>query len=163
MSNDLFAAALGITSPWYTRDVAFDAAKRLPTIGIDFPKGVRFAYPGVEGLHPVHDTQTKRYRHLNFFQHECYLEVRTLRITMPDARVFNGDLGFVAAIDLDRSFHLNVTSTPLIRNAIFQRSRPLTGHKAAAVRGARRLSPARRWGAPAWRMSPSPSSGGQRR
>jgi transposase len=72
MSNDLFTAALGITSPWYVRDVAFDAGKRLLTISIDFPKGTRFAYPGVEGLHPVHDTQTKRYRHLNFFQHECY-------------------------------------------------------------------------------------------
>lgn len=87
MSNDLFTAALGITSPWYVRDVAFDAGKRLLTISIDFPKGTRFAYPGVEGQHPVHDTQTKRYRHLNFFQHECYLEVRTPRIKLPDGRV----------------------------------------------------------------------------
>jgi hypothetical protein len=31
------------------------------------------------GLHRVHDTQTKRLRYLNFFQHECYLEVRTPR------------------------------------------------------------------------------------
>ena len=31
--------------------------------------------PGVEGVHPVHDTQPKRLRHLNFFQHECYLYV----------------------------------------------------------------------------------------
>jgi hypothetical protein len=29
----------------------------------------------------------KRYRHLNFFQHECYLEVRTPRLTLPDGRV----------------------------------------------------------------------------
>ena len=77
MSNELFAAALGVATPWYVRDVAFDAGKRLLTIAIDFAKGSRFPYEGVEGLHPVHDTQTKRYRHLNFFQHECYLEVRT--------------------------------------------------------------------------------------
>jgi transposase len=87
MSNDLFAAALGITSPWYVRDVDFDAAKRLLTISIDFPKGSRFSHRDAEGQHPVHDTQTKRYRHLNFFQHECYLEVRTPRITLPDGRV----------------------------------------------------------------------------
>jgi len=87
MSNDLFAAALGVTSPWYVRNVVFDGDKRLLTIGIDFARGSRFSYPGVEGQHPVHDTVPKRYRHLNFFQHECYLEVRTPRLKLPDGRV----------------------------------------------------------------------------
>jgi transposase len=87
MSNELFAAALGVASPWYVRHVEFDAGKRLLTISIDFTKGTRFPYEAAEGLHPVHDTQTKRYRHLNFFQHECYLEVRTPRIKLPDGRV----------------------------------------------------------------------------
>ena len=86
-SNDLFATALGIASPWYVRDVTFDAGKRLLVIGIDFAKGSKFPYPGMEGLHPVHDTVPKRYRHLNFFQHECYLEVRTPRLNLPDGRV----------------------------------------------------------------------------
>ena len=87
MSNDLFAAALGVASPWYVRNVEFDAGKRLLTISIDFAKGSRFPCEAAEGLHPVHDTQTKRYRHLNFFQHECYLEVRTPRLKLPDGRV----------------------------------------------------------------------------
>jgi transposase len=87
MSNELFAAALGVEKPWYVKDVAFDAGKRLLTIAIDFKKGSRFPYEGAEGLHPVHDTQTKRYRHLNFFQHECTLEVRTPRLKLPDGRV----------------------------------------------------------------------------
>jgi len=60
MSNDLFATALGVASPWYVRNVAFDADKRLLTISIDFVRGSRFPYPGVEGQHPAHDTQTKR-------------------------------------------------------------------------------------------------------
>ncbi|MFY9877372.1 MAG: ISL3 family transposase [Rhodomicrobium sp.] len=87
MSNELFAAALGVEMPWYVRGVTFDADKRMLTIGIDFKKGSRFPYEGTQGLHPVHDTQTKRYRHLNFFQHECFLEVRTPRLTLPDGRV----------------------------------------------------------------------------
>jgi transposase len=87
MSDELFAAALGIETPWYVKDVNFDAGKRLLTVAIDFAKGSRFPYEGTEGLHPVHDTQTKRYRHLNFFQHECYLEVRAPRIKLPDGRV----------------------------------------------------------------------------
>ncbi len=86
-SNELFAAALGVACPWSVRDVTFDAGKRLLVIGIDFAKGSKFPYPGVEGLHPVHDTVLKRYRHLNFFQHECYLEVRTPRLNLPDGRV----------------------------------------------------------------------------
>jgi transposase len=87
MSNELFAAALGVASPWHVRNVEFDAGKRLLTISIDFAKGSRFPCEAAEGLHPVHDTQTKRYRHLNFFQHECYLEVRTPRLKLPDGRV----------------------------------------------------------------------------
>lgn len=78
----------GIAKPWYVRVVDFDAARKVLTIGIDFVAGSRFAAPGVEGLHRVHDTQTKRLRHLNFFQHECYLdEIRTPRVKLPDGRV----------------------------------------------------------------------------
>src|ERR1700749_417153 len=80
MQNQLFGAALGIAKPWSVRGVDFDAAPKVLTIGIDFVAGSRFAAPGVEGLHRVHDTQTKRLRHLNFFQHECYLEVRTATV-----------------------------------------------------------------------------------
>ena len=35
----------------------------------------------------MHDTVTKTYRHLNFFQHECVLEVRTPRVKLPDGSV----------------------------------------------------------------------------
>jgi transposase len=87
MQNQLFEAALGISKPWYVRGVDFDAARKMLTIGIDFVAGTRFPAPGVEGAHPVHDTQTKRLRHLNFFQHECFLEVRTPRLKLPDGRV----------------------------------------------------------------------------
>jgi transposase len=87
MQNQLFEAALGIAKPWYVRGVDFDAARKVLTIGIDFVTGSRFAAPGVEGQHPVHDTQVKQLRHLNFFQHECYLEVRTPRVKLPDRRV----------------------------------------------------------------------------
>jgi hypothetical protein len=43
--------------------------------------------PGIEGAHPAHDTVTKRYRHLNFFQHECHLEVRVPRVRLPDGGI----------------------------------------------------------------------------
>ena len=87
MQNQLFENALGITKPWYVAGVDFDAAKRSLTISVDFVAGSRFAAPAVAGAHPVHDTQLKRLRHLNFFQHECFLEVRTPRVKLPDGRV----------------------------------------------------------------------------
>lgn len=87
MSDAVFAAALGIEAPWYVTSTRFDAATKVLTIGIDFKDGSRFASPSVTGQHPVYDSQTKRYRHLNFFQHECFLEVRVPRIKLPDGRV----------------------------------------------------------------------------
>ena len=87
MQNQLFEAALGIAKPWYVQGVEFDAAKKVLTITVDFVAGTRFPAGGATGVHPVHDTQVKRLRHLNFFQHECFLEVRTPRVKLPDGKV----------------------------------------------------------------------------
>ncbi len=87
MSAKLFEAALGIAEPWFIQGVDFDAGQKTLTIGVDFVAGSRFAVPGIDGAHPAHDTVTKRYRHLNFFQHECYLEVRMPRVRLPDGGV----------------------------------------------------------------------------
>jgi len=87
MEQRLFEAALGIEAPWYVKAVDLDVAARVLTIRIDFRRGGRFRMSGVEGEHPVHDTVEKRYRHLNFFQHECHLVVRVPRVRLPDGRV----------------------------------------------------------------------------
>jgi transposase len=87
MTAKLFEAALGMASPWYINGVEFDVAKKTLAIAVDFVAGSRFAVPGVEGAHPAHDTVTKRYRHLNFFQHECHLEVRVPRVRLPDGGI----------------------------------------------------------------------------
>src|SRR5690606_34078335 len=87
MHAKLFESALGITAPWRVRDVQFDAVNNVLNIHIDFTAGSRFAVAGVDGEHPVHDTVTKRYRHLNFFQHECFLEVRVPRVRLPEGSI----------------------------------------------------------------------------
>jgi transposase len=87
MHDRLFESALGIAPPWFVAGVRFDEASKVLTVGIDFKSGTRFAAEGVDGEHPVHDTLTKTYRHLNFFQHECVLEVRTPRVKLPDGTV----------------------------------------------------------------------------
>ena len=99
MTNKLFEAALGITKPWYVQGVDFDAANQQLTIQVDFESGSRFALAGADGDHPVHDTKTKRYRHLNFFQHECFLEVRVPRVRLPDNSVRLVEPDWVGKLD----------------------------------------------------------------
>jgi transposase len=87
MHDRLFETALGIGTPWFVKSVEFDETAKRLTVGVDFAPGTRFGVAGQEGKHPVHDTVTKTYRHLNFFQHECHLRVRTPRVKLPDGSV----------------------------------------------------------------------------
>ncbi|WDN19298.1 ISL3 family transposase [Xanthomonas oryzae] len=86
MTAKVFEAALGIGAPWSVGAVEFDEATKVLTVPVDLP-GTRFKVSGQKGLHPVHDTVVKTYRHLNFFQHECYLKVRTPRVKLGDGSV----------------------------------------------------------------------------
>jgi transposase len=87
VTEKIFEAALNIGTPWYIAGMSFDESQRKLRIRVDFELGSRFAVPGNPGEHPVHDTITKTYRHLNFFQHECELEVRVPRVKLPDGSV----------------------------------------------------------------------------
>src|SRR5450756_822947 len=82
MTAKVFEAALGISAPWSVGAVEFDEAAKVLTVPVDFKPGTRFKVSGHEGLHSVHDTVVKTYRHLNFFQHECHLQVRTPRVKL---------------------------------------------------------------------------------
>lgn len=82
-SKQLWASpSLGMATPWILTQT-----RRPLTISIDFVVGTRFPAAGVVGEHPVHDTQIERMRHLNFFQHECFLNVRTPRVKTPDGKI----------------------------------------------------------------------------
>jgi transposase len=62
----------------------FDATARRLDLYLDFRKGARFACPeGDEPACPVHDTESKTWRHLDFFQHQAYLHARVPRATCP--------------------------------------------------------------------------------
>lgn len=80
-SKELFAIGLGIEDPWDVVDIYFEGEgkdKELH-IAIDFKRGGKF--PDETGaLCDVYDTKQKEWRHLNFFQHPCYLHCRVPRI-----------------------------------------------------------------------------------
>jgi transposase len=87
VTEKIFETALGVSAPWYIGGLSFEPSKRQLKVIIYFHPGSRFAVPGEAGEHPVHDRVSKHYRHLNFFQYECELEVRVPRVKLPDGSV----------------------------------------------------------------------------
>ena len=86
----LFAMALGITAPWKVVHVEFkesteDHSREL-YINIDFQKGSKFKDEhGI--LCDIHDTKERTWRHLNFFQHACYITCRVPRMPTSEGKV----------------------------------------------------------------------------
>lgn len=87
-SEDIFAMGLGLSSPWEVAEVSFEDSiegKELH-IKIDFKRGGEFANDAGE-MQKAYDTEDKTWRHLNFFEHKCYLHCRVPRIMMSDGKI----------------------------------------------------------------------------
>ena len=86
--EQIFAAALGIKEPIYLEKVEFENELH---INLNFYKGAKFACPNCGGANcGVHDTIDKRWRHLNFFQYQCYLHFPLPRIKCDKCGVLIG-------------------------------------------------------------------------
>ncbi len=114
MTQDLFQLALNITDPWFVSDLKFDVESKKLDIYIDFKKGSTFEYEYIEYKSEVkkeiiddkevetkikieigretfnnlkaYDTKDKKWRHLNFFEHECYIHARVPRVKLPNGK-----------------------------------------------------------------------------
>lgn len=83
--RELFQAALGLQEPWRVDRIEFDAEAERLDIDLNFPRGARFACPEADHMDcPVHDTEDKSWRHLDFFQHQAYLHARVPRVRCPE-------------------------------------------------------------------------------
>jgi len=79
--TSLLQQALGLTPPWTVSRSDFDPEARRLDIKIDFAPGARFACPTCGAADcPAHDTEQMSWRHLNFFQHQAYLNARVPRV-----------------------------------------------------------------------------------
>jgi len=81
VAEELFGQALGLERPWQVMRIDFDRVKRQLNLSLDFPRGSAFPCPLCGQPSAVHDTTEKRWRHLNFFEHECYLIARVPRVS----------------------------------------------------------------------------------
>jgi len=72
----MFGAALGLAPPWQVISVDFDREVGTLQIGLDFPRGSRFAYPikrCCKSACLAHDTIATSWRHLGFFEYQAFL------------------------------------------------------------------------------------------
>ncbi len=84
----IFDTALGINAPWFVSEVKFDPMTKRLDLRKDFTKGATFGFEqdGVIEKYKAYDTLEKEWRHLNFFEHECYQQARVPRIKTPDGK-----------------------------------------------------------------------------
>jgi len=84
--------ALNITKPWFVSELTFDEKAKRLDVFVDFVKGSEFSYFDKEQQQEIiglkaYDTTNKKWRHLNFFEHECYIHARVPRVKLPNGKV----------------------------------------------------------------------------
>lgn len=88
-SKEIFAMGLGLQSPWELRSINFKKTAekvRVLDLEIGFERGSKFA-DDTGQLCGVYDTVERTWRHLNFFEHQCYLRCRIPRIKTSEGKV----------------------------------------------------------------------------
>ena len=84
----LFEQALGLEHPWYVEKAEFDPETRRLDLHLNFEAGGVFECGGCgDGGCKAYDTAWKRWRHLNFFQHEVFLHAPAPRVQCPSCGV----------------------------------------------------------------------------
>ena len=78
--TELFQLALGLVPPWQVVSSTFSASDKRLEMRIDFPAGSQLPCPECGKPCAVYDSEEKRWRHLDFFQHQAYLVARVPRV-----------------------------------------------------------------------------------
>lgn len=91
-NSQIFELALGLSKPWYVKDLKMIIAEGTShgqmDIYLDFERGFKFSdLTGNELI--THDTVERTWQHLNFFQHTCYLHARVPRVKTLEGKVIN--------------------------------------------------------------------------
>lgn len=85
-SKAIFQLALNLDKPWYVSDIVLkdESGKKELHVTIDFENG-HFIDTDMKSI--VHDRKDRTWRHLNFFEHECYLHCKVPRVLSADNKV----------------------------------------------------------------------------
>lgn len=84
-SAEIFAMALGLEKPWKITKILFDKDSHQLDIHLEFTKGSKFKMEdGAE--YTAHDTIERKWQHLNFFQHTCFLHAKVPKVKQKDGK-----------------------------------------------------------------------------
>lgn len=80
-SNPLFTIALGLVSPWRVIETRFEPSERRLDLRVGYADSSHFPCPACRAKDcPVYDAEEKRWRHLDFFQHQAFIIARVPRV-----------------------------------------------------------------------------------
>ena len=84
--NEILLLGLGIQSPWQLVDQRLDIDKQPHELHLTVraERGAKYACPECGAPCAAHDFQDKSWRHLNFFQHHCYIHAAVPRVKCPE-------------------------------------------------------------------------------
>ena len=84
--DDVLSLGLGMTPPWKLVEQRLDTDKRPKELHIEVAadRGTRFPCPDCGQPCKAHDFSEFIWRHLNFFQHHCYITAKVPRTDCPD-------------------------------------------------------------------------------
>ena len=84
-TEDIFALGLGLTPPWQVLSQRLDTEKAPHELHLVLgaERGATYPCPTCGRNCKAHDFEEFTWRHLNFFQHHCYLTARVARELVP--------------------------------------------------------------------------------
>lgn len=85
-SQQVLLLGLGIEAPWKLVNQHLDTDKQPHELHLEIKaeRGAKYACPVCGRECPAHDFQEKRWRHLNLFQHHCYVHASVPRVKCPE-------------------------------------------------------------------------------
>jgi len=80
--NDIIALGIGLESPWQIVGQQLDTEKNPHELRLSLKagRGALFPYPECDTMCKAHDFKEMTWRHLNFFQHHCYITASVPRV-----------------------------------------------------------------------------------
>jgi len=84
--KQILLLGLGLEAPWKLVDQRLDTSKQPHELHLTIKaeRGAQYPCPVCGALCKAHDFKEKQWRHLNFFQHHCYIHASVPRVKCPE-------------------------------------------------------------------------------
>ncbi len=85
-SKEIFQLALNLQKPWFVCSIELseESGHKELHLTIDYEQGY---FVDIDNKSTVHDRKDRSWRHLNFFEHQCYLHCRVPRVIASNGKV----------------------------------------------------------------------------